>query len=80
MGHVMKALGLGRLRNLEPNAAVQRYQWQTPVDMIHVDTKQLARFERVGHRITGDRREAARGEPAKRRSTSRWMTPHAWPT
>jgi hypothetical protein len=23
--------------------------------MIHVDTKQLARFERVGHRITGDR-------------------------
>jgi len=24
--------------------------------MIHVDTKQLARFERVGHRITGDRR------------------------
>ncbi len=24
--------------------------------MIHVDTQQLARFERVGHRITGDRR------------------------
>jgi len=24
--------------------------------MIHVDTKQRARFERVGHRITGDRR------------------------
>ncbi|QNI64110.1 DDE-type integrase/transposase/recombinase [Synechococcus sp. A15-44] len=24
--------------------------------MIHVDTKQLARFERIGHRITGDRR------------------------
>jgi hypothetical protein len=25
--------------------------------MIHVDTKQLARFERVGHRITGDCRK-----------------------
>ncbi len=25
--------------------------------MIHVDTKRLARFERVGHRITGDRRQ-----------------------
>jgi hypothetical protein len=25
--------------------------------MIHVDTKQLARFERVGHHITGDRRK-----------------------
>ncbi len=57
VGRVMKAMGLGRLRNLEPKAPVQRYQWQTPVDMIHVDTKQLARFERVGHRITGDRRQ-----------------------
>jgi hypothetical protein len=25
--------------------------------MIHVDTKPVARFERVGHRITGDRRQ-----------------------
>ena len=24
--------------------------------MIHVDTRQLARFRKVGHRITGDRR------------------------
>ena len=53
----MKAFGLGRLRNLEPKVPVQRYQWEKPGDMIHVDTKQLARFERVGHRITGDRRQ-----------------------
>jgi transposase InsO family protein len=33
-----------------------RYQWARPGDMIHVDIKQLARFDRVGHRITGDRR------------------------
>jgi hypothetical protein len=26
--------------------------------MIHVDTKQLARFKRDGHRITGDRRQS----------------------
>ena len=26
---------------------MQRYQWEKPGDMIHVDTKQLARFERV---------------------------------
>ena len=56
IGRVMNALGLGRLRNLEPRKPVQRYQWKRPGDMIHVDTKQLARFERVGHRITGDRR------------------------
>jgi hypothetical protein len=36
---------------------VQRYQWEKPGDMIHVDTKQLARFQRIGHRITGDRRQ-----------------------
>jgi len=53
----MKALVLGRLRNLEPKVPVQRYQWHKPGDMIHVDTKQLARFERVGHRSTGDRRQ-----------------------
>jgi hypothetical protein len=53
----MKALGLGRLRNLEPKVPVQRYQWEKPGDMIHVDTKQLARFQRIGHRITGDRRQ-----------------------
>ena len=57
VGRVMNALGLGRLRNLEPKKPVQRYQWERPGDMIHVDTKQLARFERVGHRITGDRRQ-----------------------
>ena len=57
VGRLMKSLGLGRLRNLEPKAPVQRYQWEKPGDMIHVDTKQLARFERVGHRITGDRRQ-----------------------
>lgn len=53
----MKVLGLGRLRNLEPKVPVQRFQWEKPGDMIPVDTKQLARFERIGHRITGDRRQ-----------------------
>ena len=56
VGRVLKALGLGRLKNLQPAEPVRRYQWARPGDMIHVDTKQLARFERVGHRITGDRR------------------------
>jgi hypothetical protein len=38
VGRTMNALGLGRLRNLEPKSPVQRYQWQKPGDMIHVDT------------------------------------------
>ena len=56
VGRVLKAIGLGRLKNLQPAEPVRRYQWARPGDMIHVDTKQLARFERVGHWITGDRR------------------------
>jgi hypothetical protein len=32
-----------------------RHQWERPVEIIHVVTKQLVRFERVEHRITGDR-------------------------
>ena len=57
VGRWLKAIGLGRLRNLEPKEPVRLYQWAQPGDMIHVDTKQLARFERIGHRITGDRRQ-----------------------
>lgn len=59
VGRLMKGLGLGRLKNLDPKPPVRRYQWERPGDMIHVDTKQLARFERVGHRITGDRRQGS---------------------
>jgi hypothetical protein len=56
IGRWLKAMGLGRLRNLKPKEPVRRYQWPQAGDMIHVDTKQLARFEQVGHRIRGDRR------------------------
>ena len=38
VGRVLKALGLGRLRNLQPAEPVRRYQWAKPGDMIHVDT------------------------------------------
>ena len=51
----LSRLGLGRLRNLEPKPPVQRYEWDRPGDLIHVDIKSLARFRKVGHRITGDR-------------------------
>ncbi len=56
VARTLKAMGLGRLKHLQPPVPVRRYQWARPGDMIDVDTKQLARFDRVGHRITGDRR------------------------
>jgi transposase len=55
VARVLSRLGLGRLRNLEPKVPVQRYEWERPGDLIHIDIKSLARFRKVGHRITGDR-------------------------
>ena len=48
-------LGLNRIRDLEPAEPVRRYEREHPGEMIHIDIKKLGRFERVGHRITGDR-------------------------
>ena len=57
VARVLNRLGLGRLRNLEPKPPVQRYERETPGDLIHIDVKKLARFRRVGHRITGNRQQ-----------------------
>ena len=32
-----------------------RYEWPCPGDLLHMDVSEYARFERPGHRITGDR-------------------------
>jgi transposase InsO family protein len=53
--------GLGRLTALEPKPPLVRYQRQHPGELIHLDIKKLARFARVGHRITGDRRNPSAG-------------------
>jgi transposase InsO family protein len=57
VARALNRLGLGRLRNLEPKPAVQRYERETPGDLIHIDVKKLARFRRIGHRITGNRQQ-----------------------
>jgi transposase InsO family protein len=35
----------------------RRYEWPCPGDLLHIDTKRYARFERPGHALTGDRRK-----------------------
>jgi len=57
VARTLSRLGLGRLRNLEPKPVVQRYERQIPGDLIHIDVKKLARFRKVGHRITGNRQQ-----------------------
>jgi transposase len=55
VSRVLRRAGLSRLRDLELAAPVRRYERAHPGEMIHLDIKKLGRFERVGHRITGDR-------------------------
>jgi hypothetical protein len=56
VGRWLKSMGLGGLRNLQPKDPVRRYQGPQAGYIIQVDTKQLARFARIGHRMTGDQR------------------------
>jgi transposase InsO family protein len=55
VSRILKRLGLNRLAALEPAEPVRRYERETPGELIHIDIKKLGRFERIGHRITGDR-------------------------
>jgi transposase InsO family protein len=36
------------------------YEWPCPGDLLHMDTSEYARFQRPGHRLTGDRRSQDR--------------------
>jgi transposase InsO family protein len=56
VSRILKRLGLNRLSTLEPAQPVRRYEREKPGEMIHIDIKKLGRFNRVGHRISGDRR------------------------
>ena len=55
VSRVLQRLGLNRLSTLEPAEPVRRYEREKPGEMIHIDIKKLGRFNRIGHRITGDR-------------------------
>src|SRR3954465_13973539 len=47
--------GLPRRQALTPPPPVRRDEREHPGELIHIDIKKLGRFDRVGHRITGDR-------------------------
>jgi transposase InsO family protein len=55
VSRVLKRLGLNRLSALEPAEPPRRYQRERPGELIHIDIKKLGKFNRIGHRITGDR-------------------------
>ena len=55
VSRVLHRLGLNRLSALEPAEPVRRYEREHPGELIHIDIKKLGKFNRIGHRITGDR-------------------------
>lgn len=55
VSRVLRRAGLSRISQLEPAEPIRRYERAHPGELIHLDIKKLGRFERVGHRITGDR-------------------------
>jgi transposase InsO family protein len=57
----LSALGMGKLPPLHPPPAVVRYEREHPGELIHIDTKKLGRFQRLGHRVTGNRHQSSEG-------------------
>lgn len=57
---ILKRNGVGKRSMLVPKAEQRSYEHALPGDMIHIDTKKLARFDRVGHRASGDRQGTPR--------------------
>jgi transposase InsO family protein len=55
VSRILRRLGLNRLSALEPAEPVRRYEREHPGEIIHIDIKKLGKFNRIGHRITGDR-------------------------
>jgi transposase InsO family protein len=61
---VLRRAGISR----PPRAAKEpanSYEWPCPGDLLHMDVSRYARFERPGHRVTGDRSQRSRN----------WMRP-----
>jgi transposase InsO family protein len=56
---VLRRHGLSR-RPRTSRERAQRYEWPCPGDLLHMDTARYARFERPGHRVTGDRSQCDR--------------------
>jgi transposase InsO family protein len=51
---VLKRAGISRPPRPAREPA-NRYEWPCPGDLLHMDTSEYARFQRPGHRVTGDR-------------------------
>lgn len=61
IGRVHQRAGLNRLSVLDPVRPDNRYVYDKPGGLLHLDIKKLGRFWRPGHRVTGDRQNGSDG-------------------
>jgi len=61
VSRILCRLGLNRIRDLEPQPPIVRYEHDAPGDLLHFDIKRLVRIKRPSHRVTGDRRDGVKG-------------------
>lgn len=55
VARVCKCAGLAKLPGLHDAVAIRRYERKSPGELVHMDMKKLHRFDKPGHRVTGDR-------------------------
>lgn len=61
VARILRREGLNRLAHLAPAKPVQRYEYDEPGGLLHLDINKLGRFQRPGHRVTGDHQQHSRG-------------------
>jgi transposase InsO family protein len=61
VSRILRRHHLSRMRDLQPLLPLLRYEHPHPGDLLHLDTKKLARIAKPGHRLTGDPRDETRG-------------------
>ncbi len=61
ISRILRRHRLSRTRDLDPAPPIRRYEHPHPGDLLHLDTKKLARIAKPGHRLTGDPRDETRG-------------------
>jgi transposase InsO family protein len=54
VGRICRQAGLAKLPPIQALPPKCRYERQTPGEILHMDMKKLARFDRPGHRVTGN--------------------------
>jgi transposase InsO family protein len=61
VSRVLVRAKLSHWTDLVPSEPAVRYEHEQPGDLLHIDTKKLARIVRQGHRVTGDPRDSVDG-------------------